>query len=132
MAKKRDETAADRFKDRFGWRKVQAPKAWRPRDVGEELCGYYGGRTLRNGSFGQYEVLIIHVPHRGSFTVSGVRAIQLMDAALINKGHPVRIVFRGEELLGNGRMMRQMDLYVAEGDPLSEDELPELREERTQ
>lgn len=78
---------------RYAWKKVEAPKTWRPSTNGEELTGFYGGKTLRNGQWGQYEVIVVHVPHRGTFMVSGTRVIQLVDAADIQTGWPIRIVY---------------------------------------
>ena len=126
---RKEETATERaFREKYGWRKVQAPRSWRPRDPGEELFGYYGGRTLRNGTYGQYEVVVVHAPRSHTYTISGVKVAQLFDASLISKGHPVRVIFKGEEQLSNGHTMRQFELLVAEGDPMREDELPQVRE----
>lgn len=120
------------FVDRFGWRKVEAPKPWRPTELGEELFGYYGGRTLRNGMYGQYEVIIVHVPYKGAFMVSGVKVIQLVDAAMITRGHPIRITWKGLVDVGTDgkRPMKNFELLVAEDEEaLDEDQLPQI--ERT-
>jgi len=69
------------LRGRYEWKKIEAPKMWRPRMIGEELVGFYGGKTTRNGQWGQYEVVLVHVPGRGSFMLSGVRIIQLADAS---------------------------------------------------
>lgn len=123
---KRTETEK-RILERFEWKKISAPRAWAPQVTGEELVGYYGGRTMRNGSFGQYEVVLVHVPVKGSLTISGIKIIQLLDAAMIRRGHPVRVIYKGHELLANGNTMRQFELFVAEGDPINEDELPQVQ-----
>lgn len=123
-AKKRAEATADALRDKYDWQKVKAPFTWHPREPGEELCGYYGGKTVRNGRFGQYEIVLVHVPRRGTLTVSGIRIIQLMDAAMIGKGHPVRIVYRGTKPLQDDHEMKLFDLLVAEGDPIAEEDLP--------
>lgn len=112
--------------ERFGWRKVTAPKAWRPQAVGEELVGYYGGRTLRNGSWGQYEVVIVHVPHKGSFTVSGTVLIRLIDAAGIEKTHPLRVVWGGYRKTANDHQEKQFELLVADLDAIDEADMPEV------
>ena len=117
-------TTSDEIVDRYGWRRVKAPKSWNPIEAGEELIGYYGGRTLRHGQHGQYEVVIVHVPQRGSFFVSGVRIIQLIDAALIDTGHPIRVHFEGHKELPNGHRMKLFELDVAEGPALAQDMLP--------
>ena len=73
---------AAELRDRFNWKQVEAPGLWRPDDIGEELIGYYGGRTLRTGPHGQYEVVIVHVPQQGAFMLSGTMIIQLIDDRL--------------------------------------------------
>lgn len=121
-----------RFVERYNWQKVHAPKAWKPRIVGEELVGFYGGRTLRNGKFGQYEVVLVHVPYRGTFMATGTELIQLLDSGLVCKGAPIRIIWRGLEDIGpdpdtkEPRNKKRFELLVAEGDPIAEDELPEI------
>lgn len=119
--------SAESLRERFDWKKVVAPKVWRPKYNGEELIGFYGGRTVRNGQFGQYEVVLIHVPQRGAFVVNGVRIIQLIDAALITPGHAVRIVWRGMMDLGDDKKMRSYDVFVAEG-KVRPDALPEIEQ----
>lgn len=123
-AKKRAEATADALRDKYDWEKVKAPRSWYPKVPGEELCGYYGGQTVKNGNFGEYSVVIVHVPRQGTFTVSGVRIVQLADAAMVGKGHPVRVVYRGTKPLSGEREMKLFDLYIAEGDPMSEEDLP--------
>lgn len=112
--------------ERFFWKKVRAPVTWRPKDVGEVLVGFYGGKTLKNGKFGQYEVVIVHVPSRGSFMVSGTTIIQLVDGSCVRPGHPVCITWLGEKKLEDDRTLKQFELQVAEGDPLEEDIIPQL------
>jgi hypothetical protein len=109
---------------RFKWQQVVAPRAWHPRLPGEELVGYYGGKTIRNGAYGQYDVAIVHVPGDGAYTVSGVNIINLIDAALITDGHPIRIVWQGNRLLQNGKTIKQFDVFVADGDPIPAPDLP--------
>ena len=118
-------TVQKRIRERFGWRKVQAPTVWRPR-IGEELIGYFGGRTLRNGQHGQYEVALVHVPHTGSFTVSGSALIRLIDAAGVGKGHPVRVVFKGTKSTQNNHTEKQFDLLVADLESIAPEDLPEI------
>ena len=119
----------ERLLARFGWRKVQAPHPWRPLHVGEELIGYYGGRTLRSGSFGQYEVALVHVPHGKSYTVTGSALIRLLDAAGVGKGHPVRIVWQGTRKTQNNHDEKQFELLVADLETLSPEDMPEIEAE---
>jgi len=121
------------LRERYQWKRVEAPRAWRPRMLGEELVGFYGGKTVRNGQFGQYEVVIVHVPARGTFTVSGARIVQLLDASGIEPRWPVRVVWRGRVPLeptadGEVREMKQFEVFVAEGDPVAAEDMPLVRE----
>lgn len=112
----------DTVRARYKWKRVDAPKPWRPKDEGEELCGYYLGKTLRNGRFGQYEVALILVPARGTFMVSGTRVIQLIDAANIDVRWPIRIVWKGLIALSGDRSFKDFEVFVAQGEPLGEDD----------
>lgn len=123
----RERLTAEKMRERFNWQKVHTPHSWDPRDIGEELIGYYGGRTLRSGQFGQYEVALIHVPYRGTYTVTGTQVIQLLDAAMIQRGHPIRIIWKGWKQLQGDKEKKQFELLVAEGEPLEEADLPEVR-----
>jgi hypothetical protein len=71
MSEMKPRTAEVDLKYRYQWKKIEAPKTWRPKINGEELTGFYGGKTVRKGQFGQYDIVIVHVPRRGSFTISG-------------------------------------------------------------
>lgn len=116
---------------RYAWKQVEAPKTWRPKMPGEELVGYFMGKTMRNGRFGQYEVVLVLVPHRGVFMISGTRIVQLADTAAVATGWPIVVVWRGSLPLpvnddGEVRSMKLYDLFVAEGDPLSAEEMPRV------
>ena len=95
------------------WRKISAPATWRPVE-GEELIGFYAGRTKREGNFGQYEVVIVLVPYKGAYMVSGTALIQLVDAAMLTRGDAVRIKFCGRKELPEDREMKLFELYVGE------------------
>ncbi|HTQ47466.1 MAG TPA: hypothetical protein VMI75_32140 [Polyangiaceae bacterium] len=95
----------------------------------EELVGFFGGKSVRNGRFGQYEVVIVHVPRRGTFMLSGVRIVQLADASGVDVGWPVRIVWKGFSPIKaqegeEQKSMKVYEMFIAEGDPLSQGELP--------
>lgn len=115
----------ERFRQRFEWVKVRAPQPWQPA-AGEELGGYYCGRTIRTGSFGQYEVVLIAVPRVGMFTASGSELIRLIDSALLTRGHPVRILFKGLEQskTNAARTVRHFELLISAGNPIPEHEIP--------
>ena len=130
------------LQSRYTWRKVERPKPWRPKLVGEVLLGFYGGKSVRTGTFGEYTVVIVHVPSLGSFTLSGVQVIQKFDVVDLKIGWPVRVVWQGNEDLGEvveetetagvktkktkKKQMKRFDVFVAEGDPVSADELPKV------
>lgn len=119
-------SVADDIREKFQWRKVQAPKPWYPKEPGEELIGYYGGRTVRTGAYGQYEVVLVHVPLVGSWMVTGTRLIQLLDAAIINPGHPVRIVWKGLVETAKEHKMKDFDVLVAAGEAIPVDAMPNV------
>lgn len=103
------------------WRRINAPVSWHPAE-GEELIGYYGGRTTRNGAFGQYDVVLVLVPFKGAFMISGSRLMQLVDAAMLARGDAMRVVYGGKKQLDEGREMKQFELYVGETE--AADDLP--------
>lgn len=105
------------------WRKVSAPAPWRPKD-GDELVGYYVGRTSRDGIHGQYEVVVVAVPYKGAYMISGTKILQLTDAAMCARGDAVRVKFLGDIPIGKrGRTMKDFELYVGELEHV--DDLPE-------
>ena len=134
------------FQTRYTWRKVERPKPWRPKIVGEVLLGFYGGKSVRTGMYGEYTTVIVHVPGlppaAGSFTLSGIQVVQAFDVADLKIGWPVRVVWTGLEDLGEiveetevagvkskktkKKQMKRFDVFVAEGDPVSADELPKV------
>lgn len=117
-------TLADEIRARFKWRAVTAPRPWLPTDVGEELIGYYGGRTVRTGAHGQFEVILLHVPQDGCYMLTGARIIQLMDTSGAMVGSPVRVIWRGLQKTGHGHQMKLFEVLVAEGEVLAEEVLP--------
>lgn len=135
-----DETSgpgADSILERYKWKKVLAPKTWLPKVPGTELVGFYAGRTMRQGSWGQYEVVLVLVPTKGAYMISGCQVIQLMDAAMVEAGHPVRIVYNGTQELttqgvGESRRMKLFEVFVAEGEPIDAMEMPSVDVEVTQ
>ncbi len=108
------------MKNIFNWIKVKRPKSWRPQ-AGEELIGYYVGRTVRDGQWGQYEVITVVTPERGTFMVSGTQIVQLCDVALLKYGAAVRIKFLGIKPIGNGHEMKEFELYISDSELTAED-----------
>lgn len=113
--------------EKYKWRRVEAPKAWVP-STGEELVGFFVGRTLRQSVFvtGQYEVILVAVPGMGVRMVTGTQLIQLVDAAQLAPGDPVRIIFLGYKDTANKRQIKLFDLYITDGDKAAVDDLPEI------
>lgn len=119
----------DTMRDRYNWKKVEAPKPWKPRVPGEELLGFYAGQSKRQGQFGEYTVVMIAVPGEGLRMVSGARIVQLVDAAALTPGEPVRIVWHGNLPLKGDRTYNSYDLFKSDGEALPEDQLPSWYQE---
>ena len=100
------------------WKKLERPQVWKPSE-GEEAVGYYLGTSTREGMFGQYKVAMIAVPKGDGFShplmVSGVQVIQALEGGVVKQGAFIRISFVGFKDLGEGRTMKMMDVYEAEG-----------------
>ena len=103
------------------WRRLDRPIPWKPKDVDEELIGYYLGKTSRNGKFGQYDVVMLAVPQDGGWTkafmVSGLSVIQAIDGCVeeMMEGSLLRIVWKGMKELKDDRKMKMFEVYVSEG-----------------
>lgn len=123
----KERMTAERLRERYAWKEVQVPKVWRP-EPGEELVGFYGGRTLKNGIYGQYEVALVHVPFKGAYTVSGTGLIQLLDTGMVAKGHPVRILFEGKKDLGDDMEKKMFTLFAVDLDAIDEADLPRVNQ----
>jgi len=119
--------AVKALREKYKWREVVVPQVWRPDEVGEEIIGKYGGRTLRNGQYGQYEVILVHVPDEGTYMLTGVRIVQLMDASMIELGHPVRVIWKGVKTTGSGYEMKDYEVLVADGEVVPVEALPEVQ-----
>lgn len=67
------------------WKKVTAPKTWRPQHVGETIEGFYGGQSKRNGSFGEYTIALVRIVWQGmkdigcDATTGEVRTMKCFD-----------------------------------------------------
>lgn len=117
--KEKDARVQTAFLQKFTWRKVTGPKPWKPKE-GDELAGFYGGKTVKNGKFGQYAAVFVRVPGRGIFMVTGTRIIQLIDAAMVEIGAPIHITYGGKKDIGDDKKMNLFDLQVAETNPIEE------------
>lgn len=117
--KEKDARIQSAILQKFTWRKVSAPKPWHPKP-GEEIAGFYGGRTVKNGKYGQYAAVFIRVPGRGALMVTGARIIQLLDAAMVEVGAPVHITFKGKQDIGDNKTMNVFELQVGDSNPLEE------------
>lgn len=110
--------------DLYKWRKIEVPKMWSPNSVGDELRGFFIGRSVRVGQHGEYTVILVAVPNVGAYCVTGVRIVQLVDASMVQPGQPVRVVWQGLLPLASGHSMKQFDFYIAEGSAVEVDDLP--------
>jgi hypothetical protein len=59
-------------------------------------------------------VVVIAVPYKGTFTVSGTGLLNLVDSGMVTRGQAIRIFFGGYLDLGEGKQMKQFELYVGE------------------
>lgn len=108
------------------WTKVTAPRPWRPTKPGDELIGYYAGRTSRDGVFGQYDVAMVAVPGVGVVTVSGTKPLSAIEASGVQLRTPVKFVFNGMVDVGREHKMKDIDVFVDAAflEPITE--LPEI------
>jgi len=101
------------------WKKLKSPKTWRPKNAGSELVGYYLGKTLKDGQWGQYYVVMVAVPGKDGFSApymaSGSALIRALDGGQVEVGSFVRIVFGGMKDLGEDRYMKEFEVFVGEG-----------------
>ena len=106
------------------WKEVEAPTSWRPRK-GDELIGYYAGRTKKNGKFGEYTVVTVLVPYKGAVMVSGSMIVQLADSSMVRLGEPIKIVYLGKKDIGEDREMKTFRMFIGEGEALAVEQIPE-------
>lgn len=106
------------------WKEVEAPSIWRPKK-GDELVGYFAGRTKRNGKFGEYTVITVLVPYKGAVMISGTMIVQLADSSMIRLGEPIKIIYLGKKAIGEDREMKTFKMYMGEGEALVIEDIPE-------
>jgi hypothetical protein len=85
------QTSADRLRAQYNWRKVHTPLPWRPDAIGEELVGFYGGKSLRDGPHGQYEVVLVHVPLDWAYQAArrpGLRGLNSATPCVVGAENP--------------------------------------------
>jgi hypothetical protein len=104
-------TKLQKFVD-IEWHKVRAPRTWRPKP-GEQLIGYYYGKSTRLGHHGQYEVVQMAVPGQGMWLVSGTTILQLVNSACLQTGDPMKVVFLGEKALEGDKKLKLFELFVS-------------------
>ncbi len=92
------------------WKKVKGPTTWRP-EINDELVGCFGGRSLRNGSFGPYEIVILHTDDR-TYTVSGTVLLQLVESANPQLGDLLRVVYKGTKPTALQHDIKIFELYT--------------------
>jgi hypothetical protein len=115
------------------WKKLEAPKPWRPTLPDEELVGYYLGQSVRKGSYGEYTVALIAVMSEdGSvgtpYMVSGAALINAIDGSLIQIGTLLKVVYGGVMELSEGRKMKMFEVFKQDG-VLAAEDMPVLHGE---
>jgi len=99
------------------WKRVKAPKPWKPQEVGETLVGQFLGMKDKTGQHGPYQVALIKCPDGEVRSVSGTVAMTLFQAAAFELGSTptIRLVWQGlrGELNGD-HTYKDFDLYVAD------------------
>lgn len=96
-----------------GWRKIRAPKAWRPSE-GDVLEGVYLGPKEAEGQYGPYTKYIVAEDLSSeSFFLSGTVVDTLFTTSLIQPGMRVRLVFLGLVETASGAY-KNFDMYVKE------------------
>ena len=94
-----------------GWRKVLAPKAWRPA-VGEILEGTYLGMKDAEGQHGPYKKYVVSEEKTTDpYFLSGTVADTLFTTSLVQPGMKVRLIFLGLVETANGAY-KNYDMYV--------------------
>lgn len=112
------------------WRKLKSPTPWRPSLPGEELAGYYLGKSVRQGAFGEYTVVLIGVLDEAGTVgtpkmVSGAAIVNAVDGSNIQIGALLRIVYGGLVEISNDRKMKAFEVFLGEG-TLSTDDIAQL------
>lgn len=91
------------------WRKVRAPKPWRP-EAGEVLIGRYAGKQLREGQYGPYNVFIVRALE-GTYLLSGTVLNDLF--AGVFEGDAVQVHFLGMQQFRGGEY-KDFNIFVEE------------------
>jgi hypothetical protein len=102
------------------WQKLVRPSNWSPSNPGDELVGFYLGRTVKHGKWGQYEVAMLAVPVGDGMSrprmVSGTALLQALDGSGITPGRFLRIVYGGVKDLPGDKHMKMFEVFAAAGD----------------
>lgn len=96
------------------WRKVEAPRTWRPKEKGEALVGIYAGSQKRVGPHGEYNAHFVRDEQYGeSWLLSGAKLDVLFIS--VQPGSRVQVIFNGREpfeVAGEQREAKEFDLYL--------------------
>jgi hypothetical protein len=97
---------------------------------GEELVGYYLGKTKRNGAYGEYTVVLLGVLDEAGAVgtprfVNGAALLNAVDGANVQIGALLRIVFGGLVEISGDRKMKAFEVFLGEG-TLSVDDIAQL------
>jgi len=67
------------------WRKVEGPKPWRPKE-GDELEGFYGGTRTFEGTYGEYEVVIVYTEAGAFDDRTSAKALEAAGFEMVASG----------------------------------------------
>lgn len=102
----------------YRWRKVTAPRAWRPHEVGERIVGVFIGCSQRSGEFGAYSVVVLRTAD-GPMSVSGKVINDLVAAAGLVEGEAVLVIYKGAHpsRVEGHNPWKDFEMFKAEGVP---------------
>src|SRR5262245_26505850 len=91
------------------WQKVKGSKPWRPTYEGDSFTGIFLAKSTRPGDNGSgYGVSTFRTSEGDVVTVAGAVITNLVEAAALEHGASVRVVYTGEETSrSSGRTFRK-------------------------
>lgn len=97
-------------KKRKVWKRVKAPKSWRPTE-GEELIGEFLGSDVAVGEYGEYKRHYVRREDESVVYVTGSRSDQLF--ALVKADGEVKVVFNGmRQCVTSDRTYKDIDVFT--------------------
>lgn len=94
------------------WKKVRAPKYWRPAETGDSVEGKFAGFMQCTGQYGSYLAVALNGPE-GLVYVTGVKALSLAQwARPAVEQTELKFVFTGYVDVGQEHEMRDYELFT--------------------